>query len=154
MFGYEGFLLDKDVFIQELNTEVAIADAQRLPASGGFIDVSQFERFAFLIGAGSLDTQTVFKVEQDTSATATAGIKDVTGATITVSATGDNKWYLIEVDAALIDNENDFHYVTLKATGPAGGNDYASVWFFGFGAQKPVTQPTGTGGRGGAVAVS
>jgi hypothetical protein len=154
MFGFEGFLLDNDVFIQLLNTEDALTDGQRLPASGSFIDVSQFERFAFLIGAGALDTQTVFKVEQDTGATVTAGVKDVTGATITVTATGDDKWYLIEVDAALIDNENDFHFVTLNAAGPAGANDFAAVFFLGFGAQQPVTQPTGLSGRGGAVVVS
>ena len=149
--NFEGFLLDKDVEIHLLNTEDALSNGQRLPASGSFIDVSNFERFAFLVGAGALANALTLKVEQDTSETVTASVKDVTGATVSVLATGDDKWYLVEVQTAHLDTNNDFHFVTLNVAGAGAGTDFGSVWFFGINPKTfPVTQPAT---RGGAVAV-
>jgi hypothetical protein len=136
-----GFLMDKDVFIKQLNIEDALVDAALYPASTSFIDVADYDRFAFLVGAGALDSATTLQVQQDTSATATAGLKDVTGATLTISATGDDKWYLIEVDTSMLDSNNGFRYVTLEVTGPATVNDFGAIFFLGFGAgERPVTQ--------------
>lgn len=124
--------------IQQLNVETALAVAE-YPASGSFIDVSQYERFAFLIGVGALDTQVVAQVHQ--AATVNGATKDVTGATLTIAATGDSKWYLIEVQTNQLDLNNAYNYVTLDVTGPAGGNDYGCIFFFGFNpGEKPVTQ--------------
>jgi hypothetical protein len=135
--------------IRLLNTEDAMTVAEH-PASGSFIDVAKFERFAFLVGAGALDSATTLQVHQ---ATAVDGAtKDVTGATLVIAADGDDKWYLIEVQTNKLDINNDYHFVTLDITGPAGGNDYGCIWFFGFNpGLKPVTQPTGVAGRGGSV---
>jgi hypothetical protein len=149
--NFEGFLFDKDVEIHLLNTEDALSDGQRLPASGSFIDVSKFERFAFLVGAGALANALTLKVEQDTSATVTANVKDVANATVSVLATGDDKWYLIEVQTAHLDTNNDFHYVTLNVAGAGAGTDFASVFFLGVNPKtRPVTQPAT---KGSAVAV-
>ena len=136
-----GFKMDDDVFIKQLNVEDALVTATYYPASAAFIDVMDFDRFAFLVPAGVLDSATVLQVKQDTSPTVTAGVKDITGATLTIAADGDDKWYLIEVDTSELDSPNGFRYVSLYVTGPAGGNDYGAIMFFGFGkGEVPVTQ--------------
>lgn len=154
MFSTEGFLFDKDVYILGLNMPDDALVAGNYPASTAYIDVSGFERFAFLAFFGALDTETTLQVRQDTSATQTANIKDVTGALITVAATGDDRWYLIEVQQNQLDSNNDFRYVTLAVGGAAGANDTACIFFFGVPTGRhPVTQPTGSKGKGSAVAL-
>lgn len=136
--------INDNMLVQKCNNfGTALADGDYLPASASFIDVSGLDRFAFVIGVGTLDTATTFAVFQDTSATATGSIKAITGASQVVAATDDNKWLTIEVTAANIDQDNSFRYVTLKASGPAGSNDFACVFFLGWNPRKaPVTQPS------------
>jgi hypothetical protein len=136
---FENILFSEAVVIKQLNTNAAVTVA-KLPASTAFIDVSEFNRFAFLIGAGALNSALTFQVQQDTSATATAAIKDITGAVVVVPADGDDKWSLIEVQTDHLDINNDFRFVTLNNTGAAAGDDYAAIYFLGFGAKVPVTQ--------------
>lgn len=124
--------------IVQLNVEDAVTEAS-FPASGSYIDVAEYERFAFLVQAGALTTALVFKVQQATDVDHV--LKDVTGATVTVAANGDDKWYLIEVQTNKLDINNDYRYVTLTSTGAAGGDDYAAITFFGINpGSKPVTQ--------------
>lgn len=110
------------------------------PASGSYIDVSEFESFVFLIGLDTIVTPD-FAVYQDTSATQTASIKAVTGASKTNVVTGDDgKWFSIEVETARLDAANGFRYVTLTVSG-TGGADNANVWFIGnLPRRVPVTQ--------------
>jgi hypothetical protein len=136
-------LLSENLKIQLLNTEDAVA-VQLYPTSTNFIDVSGYERFAFLISAGALTTALTFQVQQATAANGTP--KDITGATVTVGATGDDKWYLIEVMTSALDINNDYRYVTLNATGASGGDDYAAIHFIAWNAGiKPVTQGSDKG---------
>lgn len=136
------------VKIQQLNVEDALTEA-KFPASGSFIDVSQYDRVAFLVLAGALDSATTIKVQQATANNGTP--KDVSGATLTIGATGDDKWYLIEVETRKLDINNDYRYLTLDVAGPAGGNDYAAIVFFGF---APGTMPVTQGSdKGNSVAV-
>jgi hypothetical protein len=124
--------------IQLLNTEDYV-DVASYPASGSFIDVSNFKSFMFLILAGALDSALTFQVQQATAVNGTP--KDVTGAVVVVGATGDDKWYSIEVQTNKLDINNDYRYVTLKSTGAAGTNDYAALVFIGSNpGEKPVTQ--------------
>lgn len=126
------------------NFGTAVGDGDYLPASGSFIDMSGYDSIVFLIAIGALDTATTFTVYQDTSATATAGIKTLTTSKAqTIGATDDNNYATIEVRADEMDRAGGYRYLTLKATGSAGGNDYFSVVALQFGANKlPVTQPT------------
>jgi hypothetical protein len=136
----ENVLFSEAVKIQLLNTEDAITVA-KLPVSTAFIDVSEYHQFAFLIAAGALNSALTFQVQQDTSATQTAAIKNITGAAVTVAATGDDKWYLVEVQSDHLDINNDFRYVTLDMSGAAAADDFGAVFFLGFAAGKmPVTQ--------------
>ncbi len=129
--------------IQLLNVETAIASAL-FPASGSFIDVSDFERFSFLLLAGTVDTDIAYQVQQASAVNGTP--KDITGATVTISATGDNKWYLIEVQTNKLDINNSYRYVTLKPTGAAGSNDITAIVFMGHTpGSKPVTQGSDKG---------
>jgi hypothetical protein len=122
----------------------AIVDG-KFPASASFIDVSNFDEFAFIVKAGSLNSALTLQVKQDTSATQTGSIKDVTGATVVIGATDDDTLYIIPVEVAKLDGANSFRYVTLDISGAAGGDDYASVNFVGYNARhQPVTQPSGT----------
>ncbi len=141
-------LLVEAAKIKQLNAEDALAVA-KYPASGSFIDVSDFERFAFLILAGALDDAIVCQVQQATAANGTP--KDVTGATLTIAATGDDKWYLIEVETRKLDINNDYRYVTLDLTGIVDADDFGAIVFLGLNpGSMPVTQGAD---KGNAVAL-
>jgi hypothetical protein len=136
------FNLDDAIYFNPCNNfNTGIVDGV-FPASGSFIDVSEFTHFAFLVRAGTLDSELTLQVHQDTSATQTASVKDVTGATLTIADDDDNELKSIEVEAARLDIANSFRYVTLDITGAAGGNDYLDILFLGWNARRePVTQP-------------
>ena len=134
----------ENVYVNKVNNlATAIADGN-FPASVSYIDVADFTHFAFLIEAGSLDSALTCQVRQDTSATETASIKDVTGAVTIVGTGDDNEWMVIEVESAKLDIANGFRYVTLAVSGAAGGNDYLCITFLGFPMRHmPATQPAG-----------
>lgn len=138
-------LFSEVTYIQQLNVEDALTAAS-YPASGSFIEVSKFERFAFLIGAGALNSQVVAQVQQ--AAAANGALKDVADATVTISATDDDKWYLLEVQTDHLDTNHGYRYVTLTLTGPAGGDDYAAIFFLGL---NPGYAPVVQGADKGAV---
>ena len=137
-----GFLFENDVVNIGCNSFLtALADGDYLPASGSFIDMAGIDHGVFWIKMGTLDTATTLAVYQDTSATVTASVKAVTSASQVVAATDDNKWLTIEFNANQLDRANGFRYVTLKASGPAGSNDYACVLFMGYkSAKAPVSK--------------
>lgn len=144
-------LLGEAAYIKLINPADDYLSAKDIPASGSYIDVSNYERFAFLILGGSLDTALTFQVKQ--AATISGTPKNVTGATVTIDAsTGDDKWYLIEVQTDNLDSNNGYNYVTLTCSAGAGSNDYAAIAFIGLNPRKiPVTQGADCGG---AVAVA
>ena len=138
-----GFLFENDVVCIKCNSFLtAMADADYLPPSGSFIDMAGIDHGVFLIGLGTLDTTTTFTVKQDTSATVTGSITGLaTAAAQAVVDADDNKWLTIEFNANQLTRASGFRYVTLKADGPAGGNDYACVFFLGFKNRKsPVSK--------------
>ena len=123
------------------NFNTAITDGN-FPASASYIDVAQFEKFVFAIRPGTLDSALTCQVKQDTSATETAGIKNITGAVVVVGTTDDNEFVTIEVEVRKLDINNGFRYVTLAVSGAAGGNDYLDILFIGLNPDAvPVTQP-------------
>ena len=134
--------LSEDVYIQPANNfNTAITDGN-FPASASYIDVAQFERFAFAVRAGTLDSALTLQVKQDTDETETASIKNITGATATIGTGDDNEFVTIEVETRKLDLNNSFRYVTLAVSGAAGSNDYLDILFLGINPDvKPVTQP-------------
>ena len=141
-----------DLYWKLLNTEDALADGN-FPPSTAYEYVGDCPLFGWFVQAGALDSVLTFQVKQDKSATETANIKNVSTAAITVSATGDDKWYLIQVDPRYLDINNGFAYVTLALSGAAGVNDFAAIFFFKIVNSKPAVQPTGAGGVGEIVTI-
>jgi hypothetical protein len=133
----------EQVKVQGCNAmSTAIADG-KFPASASFIDVADFERFAFVVKAGALDSALTLQVEQATAANGTP--KDVDGATLTIGTGDDNDTYVIEVETRKLDIANDYRYVTLDVTGQAGSDDFAAILFLGMNpGSAPVTQPATT----------
>lgn len=128
----------QNVYLQMLEGGLtALADAN-YPVSGGYIDVSEYSVFEFLIGLDTVATPDV-AVLQDTSATETAAVKAVTGAAKTDIVTGDDgKWLRIVVESARLDIANGFRYVTLQVSNTS--TDNANIWFIGYGGRhRPVT---------------
>jgi len=122
-----------------LNTETALA-VQHYPVSGSYIYVGNFTHCAFVTYLGGLDTAITVKVEQDTDATETASIQDLTGATDVIAADDDDQVFVLEFATERL--ADGFDYVTLDVAGPAGANDYACIVFYGWNAKTlPVTQP-------------
>jgi len=123
--------------IQPLNS-AAVLTVALYPTSTNFIDVSRFERFSILIMVGTLTSALTMKVQQASAANGSP--KDVTGATVTIAADDDNKFFVIEVQTAKLDINNDYRFVTLNVAGVADADDYAAICFFGYGDKQPVTQ--------------
>lgn len=136
-------LFENNVYCAKCNNFLtALSAADRLPASGSFIDMLGIDHGVFLIGMGTFTTSATWQVYQDTAATETAA-KVVTGASqAVVNSTDNNKWLTIEFDANQLDRGGGFRYVTLVPSAGTGGDDYAVVYFLGFRKSKrPVTQP-------------
>jgi hypothetical protein len=132
----------EDVYVLGCNTHTTAIVDGKFPASGSFIDVSDFERFVFVVDAGSLDSALTLQVEEATDADGTP--TDISGATATVGATDDGETFIIEVETRKMTLTGK-RYVTLDVTGAAGSNDYLSIMFYGINpGSKPVTQPSGT----------
>ena len=119
----------------------AIVDGN-FPATTLFEDTTEYVHFRFYIKAGVLDSAMTCQVMQDTSRTVTGAIKAVTGAVVVVGATQDGEQFIIEVETARLDIQNNFRFVTLAVSGAAAGDDFLSIDFEGGIARRaPVTQP-------------
>ena len=128
----------EQVYVKAANTpSTAIVDG-KFPASGSFYDVSDYERFAFLIVAGGSDTELVCQVEEADAANGTP--TDISGATVTVGASDDGEVFIIEVETRKMTLTGK-RYVTLDVSGQSGSNDYLAILFLGINpGAMPVTQ--------------
>jgi hypothetical protein len=130
----------EDVYVYSCNTMGTDLPAAEYPASGSFIDVSDFEWCAFLVTAGALDSALTLQVHQ--AATISGSTKDLTDAKWVIGTGDDNKVGIIEFSPRALDINNGYNYVTLDATGTSG-DDTAHIMFLGFGkGSVPVTQST------------
>ena len=131
--------LGEDLLIDVIEPGLTALSAAKYPASASFIDVSDFDRFAFLIGLDVVADALDFQVQQADAVDGTP--KDITGAAKTDTlATDDQKYILIEVETRRLDINNGYHFVTLDVSGIAGTNN-ACIVFFGLPKVVPVTQP-------------
>jgi hypothetical protein len=131
---------EEAVKVQKCNNFLtALVDGTNYPASASFIDTSEFANVAFLIEMGTTTTACVFQVQQATGASATP--KNLTSATLTPTSDDDNTTFIIEFETARLDIANDYHFVSVDASGATGGDDYACITFLGFNPRNiPVTQ--------------
>jgi hypothetical protein len=131
-------LFSEDVYIQQINSADVVLAAGAYPASGSYIDVSNFKRCGFLVELGTTAHAQTWQVQQATANNGT--LKDLTGALISSGVSDDGKWWAVEFDASKLDINNAYKFVTLLNAGGTTG-DYAQITFFGFMAgHNPVTQ--------------
>lgn len=131
----------QNVYVQPLLTGGAVVAATYYPASTAFFDCARYEKIGVLAVIGAtFNSATTLQLRQDKSATATAALKDVTNAVITIAGAGmPGKFFYMEVRTDQLDINNGFRYVTLLATGPAGGDDLATILLFGINPDKIPT---------------
>jgi len=132
--------LHENMYILGVNPPAA-TDAASFPPSGGYINVTGYNKFAFLVHMGSFDTSGDFRVR---SAASTAGtLVTVTGAEKTdlVHTTDDNYWFSLEVEAAKLPTTH--RYVTLVCA-TFSSSDYWGAFFLGWEARHGTpTQSSG-----------
>jgi len=133
----------QDIYVDVVELPVANAADATVPAS--YIDVSPYERFAFLRLVGATDdTAVTMQVVQATAAAGT-GSKNITGAAITgtvLAGANDNKFAIVEVENTMLDTANGFRYVAVALTSTGGTATIATTFFFAWRAREmPVTQP-------------
>lgn len=137
----ENIALKEVLYEKLLNPgEDALVDATLYPASGSFLYVGDALRFGFKVYAGGLNSATTCQVQGADAVNGTPA--DITGAVVVIGATGDDNVYGVEVHRDMLND--DENYVTLKVTGPAGGDDYGAVVFWKVMQELPVTQVTTT----------
>lgn len=131
--------------LNEFNTAIAPG---KFPTSGSFLSAEPFPWWVFLIHVGTIDTETVVQLQQDTGVTQTGSVKNVTGAVVTIADDADNEIFYIEIQVAdALDIGNSFTHMTLNITGATGSNDYLDILVLGRHAKTmPVTQPATTTG--------
>lgn len=131
--------LFEQIYRQQVANPGALS-AGTLPAS--YINVGDFERFAFVLELGATDQATDFKVVQATAAAGT-GSKDVSGAVIAqLATTDDNKQAIIEVEVRKLDINNGFYFVAVTTALTGGTATTGSIVFYGVNPSViPVAQP-------------
>ena len=136
--------LNEQVYIQVVLAPESGPTTATLPAS--YIDVTNFERFAFVISAGALGASATVdaQVVQATAAAGT-GSKNITGAAMTqFTDTDDDTFVTIEVQSDQLDIANDFRYVAITVT--IANTADLEVLFLGLNPRHvPVTQPAAYG---------
>lgn len=125
----------ENVYLQYVLKPAADTTDASYPASGSFIDVSTYERFAFLIFVGATDdTSVAAKVQAATAAN--GALTDVTGAAITatvLAGTNDNKWAMIEVETRKLHLLGEsYKYVTLTVATTGGTATISGAFFIGW----------------------
>lgn len=138
----------KNTRIASLNAFGTALAVAKYPLSGSFISVEPFPWHVFVVTVGTLDSALTLQLQQDTSATQTGDIKNVTGAVLSIGAGDDNDVFVLEIEAMAALDLTEFTHITLNVTGPAAANDFASIVHYGCHAKiKPVTQPATTLGN-------
>ena len=132
--------LNEQVYIQSVLPPESGPTTATVPTT--YIDVTDFERFAFLISAGALGASATVaaQVVQATAAAGT-GSKVITGAAMTAFADDDDDQFVtIEVQSDQLDIANGFRYVAITVT--IANTADLEVLFLGLNPRHvPVTQP-------------
>jgi len=128
--------LSENILFQMIIAPVSGVGSTTQPA-GAYIDVSDYEHFAFvaLVGVTDRTTQTL-QVVQATAAAGT-GSKAVTGALIDgLSATDDGKLAIVQVDTENLDSAGGFRYVAVTPTFSGGTGDVGAILFMAWGKKS------------------
>lgn len=139
--SYQMRRFSENIFVQMVKPPVANLSDETVPST--YIDVSAYERFAFLILVGATDDTAITAQVVQATAAAGTGSKNISGAAITgtvLAGTNDNKWAMIEVESRRLDIANDFRYVSLTVAATGGSASVGSIIFLAW--RGPVRPPT------------
>lgn len=138
--------LFKEVYFQPCLYPSADLGSTITPAT--YIDMSQFDRAAFVLVWGVEDRTTMTIQCLQATAAAGTGSKAFTTNIIntTPSATDDNKWCVLEFGADQLDLANGFRFVAVQPTASGGTAGLATVLFFGWRARNLSVVPLSTAG--------
>ena len=119
----------------------ADTDSASVPASGSYINVSEFNKFGFIVYLGSMGSSGDFRVKSATSKTATLVTVTDAEKTDQTATTDNNKWFSFEVESAKLPTTH--RYVTLVVTS-CSGTSLWSAMFLGWECRHgSPTQSTG-----------
>ena len=130
-----GHRIFENTYFQMVEPPKDSADAT-VPSS--YIDVSGYERFAFIRLVGATDDSAVTMQVVQATAAAGTGSKNITSAAITgtvLAGTNDNKWAAVEVATSKLDIANGFRYVAVTIAATGGSSTLSSVLFIGWRAR-------------------
>lgn len=120
--------LPKEVYFQQALAPATDLGAAIVPAT--YIDVTQFERFGFVVLMGTSNrTTATIQIVQATAAAGT-GSKNVTGAVNTTTPT-TGQWAVVDCSADQLDINNGFRYVAVQCAVAGGTAGAAAVLFYG-----------------------
>lgn len=132
--------LHENVYIFGVSPPAATSGTT-VPASGSYIDVTNYNKFAFMVHLGSVTSSGDFRVYSATSKT--GGLVAISGAQKTDmdASADDNKWFSIEVESAKLPTT---HHMVALTISSLTGTDLWSAYFLGWESRHgSPTQSTG-----------
>jgi hypothetical protein len=142
--------LFKEVYFLPVLFPVADLGSTIVPST--YIDVSQFDRFGFILIWGVTDRTTLTIQMLQATSSAGAGSKALATDLKNTSpgALDDNKWCAIEAGDDQLDINNGFRYVAVQPAVAGGSGALSCVIFYGFRARSlSVTQVATAAGSAG-----
>lgn len=142
--------LFKEIYFQPCLYPVADLGSTITPAT--YIDMTQFDRAAFVLIWGVTDRTTLTIQLLEATSAAGAGSQALTTNIINTSpgALDDNKWTVIEFGADMLDA--GFRFVAVQPAVAGGAAALATVLFFGWRARGlsvvPLSTAAGSAGPG------
>ena len=120
--------------------DTAMSGVAAYPASGAYLDVSEFERVHIIASFGTIHNSDTPALEPY-EAEAIAGTLDQISSSLAmtpVPASDDNKSFIWTIEVA--DLSADHHFLALKTSGTLTNGTYVHVLFLGEPKSLPVTQ--------------
>lgn len=133
----DGFNLSKRLLFSGLGA--GSLSSPNYPASGSFIDVSPFERFAFLIQVASGNSSAISAEVKQASAN-NGALSSIPVGMKPTCVLSEAKDYILEVDVSHLDINNGARFVSLAI---AGGTPTGAITFIGIPKKKdtPIAWP-------------
>lgn len=118
--------------------DTALAN-QAYPASGNYVDVSEYERFHIIIHLGTIADALTFKVKQAAAANGTLGDINTTYCQHTIATDDDGEYVIFTIETRKLDINNGKFFIAVEVSGVSGSN-YAEMLLLGMPKHLPVTQ--------------
>jgi hypothetical protein len=120
--------------------ETALSNNTAYPASGSYIDVSDYTAVHVFVHLGTIADTVAFTLKQTDSTAGTLDTIDSTNCKKTIATTDDGQCVYFYLDPQTL--ADDHHFITTYVSG-VSGTDYADIYYLlGPARHCPVTQTT------------